>query len=256
MQVSKNSFKAVLQAQQAQIGLWLGSTSPYIAELCASTGYDWVLIDGEHAPNTVQTMLAQLQAVAAYPVAPVVRPVDSNPALLKQLSDIGGRNFLIPMMESADEASQVVSALRYPPQGTRGIGTALARAALWGGVTDYLAKANEELCILCQVETVAGLAALDDILQVEGVDGVFIGPADLAASLGYPGQSGHPVVVEAISTAMQRIVASGKAAGILQVDVAQAKTYLDLGATFVAVGVDMVLLRRQCVDLLANFKNA
>lgn len=256
MQVSKNSFKAALQAQQAQIGLWLGSTSPYVAELSASTGYDWVLIDGEHAPNTVQTMLAQLQAVAAYPVAPVVRPVDSNPALLKQLSDIGGRNFLIPMIESADEASQVVSALRYPPQGTRGIGTALARAALWGGVTDYLAKANEELCILCQVETVAGLAALDDILQVEGVDGVFIGPADLAASLGYPGQSGHPVVVEAISTAMQRIVASGKAAGILQVDVAQAKTYLDLGATFVAVGVDMVLLRRQCVDLLANFKNA
>lgn len=213
------------------------------------------MLDGEHAPNTISTLLSQLQALAAYPSAPVIRPAWNDHVLLKQLLDIGGQNFLIPMIQSAEEAESAVSALSYPPQGQRGVGTALARAAKWGAVTDYLKRANEEICLLCQVETLTGIAALDEILKVEGVDGVFIGPADLAASMGYLTEPGHPEVVATIEKAIDKIISSGKAAGILQTDIKAAKRYIERGATFVAVGIDTVLLRRGCVDLLAEFNS-
>ena len=255
MQLKKNTFKSALKAGEPQIGLWVGGANTYTAEICAITGYDWLLLDGEHAPNTVSTLLNQLQVLAAYPSAPVIRPPWNDHVLLKQLLDIGGQNFLIPMIQSAEEAKAAVSALSYPPQGRRGVGTALARAAKWGMVTDYLQKANDEICLLCQVETITSIAVLDEILEVDGVDGVFIGPADLAASMGYLTQPGHPEVVATIEKAIDKIVRSGKAAGILQTDVESAKRYIERGATFIAVGIDTVLLRRGCVDLLAEFKS-
>lgn len=250
-----NAFKQALRQGRAQIGLWQGLASPYTADLCAGLGYDWLLLDGEHVPNNVQTLLAQLQAVAAHPVAPVVRPSWNDPVQLKMLLDIGAQNLLIPMVQNAQEAREAVAAVRYPPQGIRGVGTALARAARWGGTQDYLARANEEICVLCQAETAQALANLDDILAVDGVDGVFIGPADLAASMGYLTQPGHPEVRAAIEDAIVRIRKAGKAPGILQSDVATARHYLELGVQFVAVGVDAVLLRRAATDLLAQFRD-
>ncbi len=255
MKLPVNQFKQALKNGEPQIGLWQGLASAYTVELCAGLGYDWLLIDGEHVPNTVQTILAQLQAMAGYDVAPVVRPVGNDPMLMKWLLDIGTQNFLIPMIATADEARTAVQSVRYPPQGIRGVGTALARAAAWGGVSDYVSRANDEMCVLCQVESAEGLQNLDVILDVEGVDGVFIGPADLAASLGYIANPGHPDVVNEIGNAIKRIVAKGKAAGILQANVAQAKAYLQMGATFVAVGLDAALLRRAAIDLLAEFKD-
>ncbi|MFT0545735.1 4-hydroxy-2-oxoheptanedioate aldolase [Allopusillimonas ginsengisoli] len=250
-----NTFKRALQNGEAQIGLWQGLASPYTAELCATVGYDWLLLDCEHVPNTIQTTLAQLQAVAAHQTAPVIRPAWNDPVELKRLLDIGAQNLLVPMVQNAAEARAAVASVHYPPKGIRGVGTALARAARWGGVSDYLARANEEICLLCQVETVDALGALDEILAVDGVDGVFIGPADLAASMGHIQNPGHPDVRAAIKDAILRIRQAGKAPGILQSDITQAKHYLDMGAQFVAVGVDAVLLRRAATDLLSHFKD-
>src|SRR5699024_4401124 len=214
MQLPSNKFKKALASQQLQLGLWQGLTSAYAAELCATVGYDWLLIDGEHAPNTIQSTLAQLQAVAAYSVAPVVRPAINDAVELKRLADIGAQNFLIPLIESAEQAHAAVSAVRYPPDGKRGVAAALARASLWSDYQDYLLRANEEMCVLCQVESVDGIHNLDEILQVDGVDGVFIGPADLSASMGYAGNPAHPEVNQTIEEAITRIRAAGKAPGI------------------------------------------
>lgn len=253
MELEPNGFKQALKEGSQQIGIWLGLCHPVAAEIGAVAGYDWCLIDGEHAPNTVQTTFAQLQAVAAYPIAPVVRPAWNDPVEIKRLLDIGARNLLIPMIQSAEEARLAVSSVRYPPQGIRGVGAGIARAARWGGTTDYLARANDEMCVLCQVETVEALARLDEILVVEGVDGVFIGPADLAASMGHLTDPGHPEVRAAIDDAIVRIRKAGKAPGILQGDVASAQHYLALGAQFVAVGIDAVLLRRAATALRQQF---
>src|SRR5690625_4504486 len=212
-----NAFKAALQAHQAQVGLWVGTASAYTTEICASVGYDWLLLDGEHAPTSVPLVLSQLQALAGYPeVAPVVRPAWNDPVLFKQLLDIGAQNFLVPMIQSAAEARAAVQALRYPPAGTRGMGAVLARAAQWGGIENYAHLANDQMCLLCQEETVQGLQALDDILQVDGVDGVFIGPADLAASMGHLDNPGHPEVMQAIEQAIERIVRSEEHTSELQ----------------------------------------
>ncbi len=180
MNLETNAYKQALAQGRQQIGIWLGLCHPVSAEICAAAGYDWCLIDCEHAPNTVQTTLAQLQAVAPYPIAPVVRPGWNDPVEIKRLLDIGARNLLIPMVQNADEARAAVAAVRYPPEGIRGVGAGIARAARWGGISDYLARANDEICVLCQVETVEALGNLAEIAAVEGVDGIFIGPADLA----------------------------------------------------------------------------
>jgi 4-hydroxy-2-oxoheptanedioate aldolase len=180
-----NAFKQALRQGKSQIGLWHGLASPYVADLCAGLGYDWILLDGEHAPNTIQTLLAQLQAVSAHPIAPIVRPSWNDPVQIKLLLDMGAQNLLIPMVQNAEQAKAAVAATRYPPHGIRGVGAALARAARWGATSDYVARANQEMCVICQVETREALDNLDEILAVEGVDGIFIGPADLAASMGY-----------------------------------------------------------------------
>lgn len=251
----ENSFKAALKAGRPQIGLWLGLSSSYSAELLAGAGFDWLLIDGEHAPNNVQTVLTQLQAIAPYPSQPVVRPSWNDPVQIKQLLDVGTQTLLVPMVQNADEAREAVRATRYPPAGIRGVGSALARASRWNRIPDYLQKANDQMCVLVQIETPRAVDALDDILAVDGVDGAFIGPADLSANMGYLGQPDHPEVTQAIDEAIRRIVQSGKAAGILHSNVERARHYLSLGASFVAVGVDAVLLARAAERLAGEFKN-
>ncbi|HTB20244.1 MAG TPA: 4-hydroxy-2-oxoheptanedioate aldolase [Bryobacteraceae bacterium] len=255
MEIKTNTFKAALKSgQRAQIGLWLGLADPTCAEICAGAGFDWLLIDGEHAPNDVRSILPQLQAVAPYPVHPIVRPVSGDVQLIKQLLDIGAQTLLVPMVESAEQARLLVAAMRYPPAGIRGVGAALARASQWNRVANYVHDANDQMCLLVQVETRLGLENLDAIAAVEGVDGVFIGPSDLSAALGHLGKPGHADVQQAIENAIQRIRASGRAAGILATDDATARRYLSLGCTFVAVGLDGNLLMRVTTDLAAKFK--
>ncbi|AOK07491.1 4-hydroxy-2-oxo-heptane-1,7-dioate aldolase [Burkholderia latens] len=254
MQIPSNGFKAALARGDVQVGLWLGLANPYSAEVVAGAGFDWLLIDGEHAPNTVPTILAQLQAIAPYPSHPVVRVPWNDPVIVKQVLDLGAQTLLVPMVQSADEARAAVAATRYPPHGIRGVGSALARASRWNRVDDYLHRANDEMAVLVQVETRAGLDAIDAIADVEGVDGVFIGPADLAADLGHLGNPAHPDVQHAIDSAIRAIDAAGKAPGILSADEAAARRYLDAGAVFVAVGVDTTLLARSAERLAAQFK--
>lgn len=250
-----NTFKQALQEGRSQIGLWLGLADPYAAELLATTGFDWLLIDAEHAPNDVRQVLAQLQAVAPYPVHPVVRPVQADVALVKQYLDVGAQTLLLPMIDSAEQAREMVAATRYPPNGIRGVGSALARASRWNQVENYLEKADEEICVLVQVETLKALENLSDIVQVEGVDGVFFGPSDLSASMGHIGNPGAPEVQKAMSEGIAQVREAGKAAGILSADQALAKGYLDQGALFVAVGVDTSLLTRAARTLARKFKD-
>ncbi|WP_034354047.1 4-hydroxy-2-oxoheptanedioate aldolase [Deinococcus phoenicis] len=251
---SGNAFKTALTQGDTLYGFWLALADAYSAEVCAGAGFDWLVIDGEHAPNDVRSILAQLQAVAPYPSAPVVRPPVGDPVLIKQLLDIGARNLLIPMVETAAQARELVAATRYPPQGIRGVASALVRASRFSRNAEYLGQADAGICLLVQVESVTGLEALDEIAAVEGVDGVFIGPADLAASFGHLGNPGHPEVQAAIREAARRIRAAGKAAGILATDENVARTYLEWGYTFVAVGVDVLLLARMTTGLAARFR--
>ncbi|CAM4061355.1 4-hydroxy-2-oxoheptanedioate aldolase [Deinococcus marmoris] len=253
--MAKNTFKAALGRGDTLCGLWLALADPYSAEVCAGAGFDWLLIDGEHAPNDLRSTLASLQALAAYPaVTPLVRPPVGDTVGIKRLLDIGARNILIPMVETAIQAQELVAATRYPPRGVRGVGASLARASGFGRDADYLQHAEDGVCLLLQIESIAGLEALDEIAAVDGVDGVFIGPADLAASFGQLGNPGHPDVQNAIRDAATRIRAAGKAAGILSTDEAQAQTYLEWGYTFVAVGTDVTLLSRASTALAARFR--
>lgn len=254
MKVLMNGFKQALKTGQVQYGLWVGLVDPICAEISASSGFDWLLIDGEHAPNDLRTTLSQLQAAAAYPTHIVARPVEGTPSVIKQLLDIGVQSLLIPMVETAEQAQRLADACYYPPRGIRGVGNALARAANWGRYTDYLQQADAQVCLLLQVENRQGLDNLDAILNIEGVDGVFVGAADLSASLGYLGDPGHPDVVAIIEQAIQRIIQAGKAAGILVSDPELIKRYQACGATFIAVGVDTVLLAKAAAALAAEFK--
>ena len=256
MQQPANLFKDALRAGRAQIGLWLGLATAYAGELLASTGFDWLAIDAEHAPNDVRSVLAQLQAMAPYPTHAVVRTLSGDPALLKQYLDIGVQSLLVPMVESAEQAQRVVAATRYPPLGIRGVGSALARASRWNQIDDYLQRCAEQLCVLVQVESAAGLANLPAIAAVEGVDGVFFGPADLAASLGLLGKAADPRVQDAIAQGIRTVCSAGKAAGVLSSEPQLARKYLDLGCRFVAVGVDTTLLVRAARELLAQFRGA
>ncbi len=249
-----NHFKRALLEKRPQIGLWLGLCSSYSAELLAGAGFDWLLIDGEHAPNNVQTVLGQLQAVAPYPSQPVVRPPWNDAVIIKQLLDVGAQTLLIPMIQNAEQARDAVRATRYPPHGVRGVGSALARASRWNRVPDYLQQADEQMCVLVQIETREAVKNLEAILQVEGVDGVFIGPADLSADMGFAGNPQHPEVQRTIDDAIARIRAAGKAPGILMANKALAQRYLEAGALFVAVGVDTTLLARAAEALANEFK--
>jgi 4-hydroxy-2-oxoheptanedioate aldolase len=250
----KNEFKQRLLRGEVQIGLWLALADPYSAELCAGAGLDWLLLDGEHSPVDLRTLLAQLQAVAPYPVHPIIRPPVGDAVLIKQMLDIGAQTLLVPMVETAEQARHLVEATRYPPLGIRGVGAGIARAARWGRVADYAQTANAEICLLLQVENLAGLQNLDAIATTEGVDGVFLGAADLSASMGHLGNPGHPEVRSAIMTAIRRIRALGKAPGILSTDPTEARAFIDAGCLFAAVGVDTLLLQQATAALVHRFK--
>ncbi|MBS1230765.1 MAG: 2-keto-3-deoxy-L-rhamnonate aldolase [Proteobacteria bacterium] len=255
MEMPLNPFKRALAAGETQLGLFLGLADAYSAEVVATAGFDWLLIDGEHGPNDLRSIIAQLQALAPYPVRPVVRSVDHDVARIKQLLDGGVQTLMVPMVETAVEARALVRAMRYPPAGIRGVGTALSRAARWNGVDGYFGQADQEMCLIVQIESLAGLAALDEIVRVDGVDAVFIGPSDLAASMGYLGQPGHPEVRAAVDGAITAIAAAGKAAGVFSADPAVAAAYRRIGASFLLVGVDALLLRNAAVALAAKFKD-
>lgn len=248
-----NGFKASLRDGRRQIGLWQVLANPITAEICAGAGFDWLLFDGEHGPNDVPSLLAQLQAVAAYPVHPIARLPSSETWLIKQHLDIGFQTLLIPFVESAEQAAELVRAVRYPPEGVRGAAAGIVRASRWGRIPDYLERASEEVCLLVQIETAAGLANLDAIARVDGVDGVFIGPADLAASLGYRGRPGSPDIVERIEAAIMRLKQLGKPSGLLTTDPVFGRACLDLGSAFLAVGTDAGLLTRGSDALLHEF---
>ncbi|MEP6501699.1 MAG: 4-hydroxy-2-oxoheptanedioate aldolase [Betaproteobacteria bacterium] len=252
---SQNLFKAALGHRQPQIGLWLGLADAYSAEVCATAGFDWLLIDGEHGPSDLRSTLAILQAIAAYSSQPVVRVPHGDPALIKQVLEIGASTLLVPMVETADQARELVRAMQYPPAGIRGVGSGLARSSRWGSVANYLAEANEHVCLLVQVETIAAMGQLDAIAAVDGVDGVFIGPADLSASMGLLGQPSHPEVRTVVENAIARIRRAGKAAGVLAVEEAIARRYIELGAHFVAVGVEATMLASATRGLAERFKS-
>jgi len=249
-----NVFKVALSTAVVQYGLWLGLADACTTELCATAGFDWLLIDGEHGPHDLRTMLASLQAIAPYRSHPVVRIPHGDASLIKQVLEIGVTTLLVPMIEQAQQARDLVRAMRYPPAGIRGVGSGLARSSRWSADTTYLRTANERMCLLVQVETVEGLAHLDEIAAVDGVDGVFIGPADLAASLGHLGRPDHPEVQAAIADAFERIEAAGKAAGILALDEERARQYLSQGARFIAVGIDATLFATAVRALATRFK--
>lgn len=252
MQTPFNSFKQALRAGIPQVGFWLTLTDSVAAEICAGAGFDWLLIDGEHAPHDLHSIVVQLQTIAAYPAChAVVRVATGDDVLLKQYLDLGAQTLLVPMVESAEQAAQIVRACRYPPGGIRGVGG--SRAGRWGRYPRYLHESNEQVCVLVQVESRLGLENLDEIASVQGVDGIFIGPADLAASLGYPGDASNPAVQAAIIEAIPRIVQKGKAPGILTRDEAQVRQYLALGALFVAVGIDSFVLAAQTSAIAARF---
>ena len=248
-----NPFKTAIAARQPQIGLWLSMADPYLAEAAATTGYDWLLIDGEHAPNDLRRTLGALQAVAPHGAQPVVRVVEGSTALIKQMLDIGAKTLLVPMVDTAEQALSIVAATQYPPRGVRGVGSAVGRASQWSARGDYLAVADDEVCLLVQAETTTALANLEAICAVDGVHGVFIGPADLAASMGH---RGNPEVQAAIEGAMQTIIASGKAAGTLTSDPVLAQRYLQLGCSFVAVGVDVLMFVNAARKLRTQFAGA
>lgn len=248
-----NTFKQNLVDKKPQIGLWASLASPYCAEICAGAGFDWLLLDGEHAPNDVPLLLAQLQAVAPYPAHPVLRPPVGDTHLIKQYLDIGAQSLLVPMVDTAEQAKEIVAAAHYPPFGVRGVGSAIARAARWDRIPGYLQKADAAVCVLVQVETRKGLENIDAIAAVAGVDGVFIGPADLAASLGHIGNPAHPEVQDAIERGIKAILKAGKAPGTLVADPPAARKCLSLGCLFVAVGTDVGLLARSTENLAREF---
>ncbi|SDY49455.1 4-hydroxy-2-oxoheptanedioate aldolase [Amycolatopsis xylanica] len=231
-------------SSRALVGMWVSSGSPLVAEICAGAGLDWLLIDGEHSPIGLESVVSLLQAVSGYPVTPMVRAPSDDSVILKQLLDAGAQNLLVPMVDSADQATAAVRSVRYPPDGIRGVGSALARAARWNRVDGYLARANELVSLFVQIESVAGVEAAASIAAVDGVDGVFVGPSDLAASMGLLGQQTHPDVTAAVLRTFKAVLAAGKPVGVNAFDPAQARLYLDAGATFVLVGADVALLAR------------
>jgi len=253
MDLPTNNFKRAIAAGRQQTGLWVSLASAYSAEIVAGSGFDWLVIDTEHSPNEVDTTLAQLQVTAAYPVAAVVRPAWNDKVLIKRHLDIGAQNLLVPYVQSEEEALAAVAAMRFPTRGVRGV-AGVTRASRFGRVGDYAKRAHEELCLLVQIETRDGLDNLEKIARVEGVDGVFIGPADLAAGLGQLGNQGHAEVQSAIKEAIARIKACGKPAGILATDEASARRYIEWGTVFTAVGLDVMILARESEKLAAKFK--
>ncbi|MDI3195845.1 HpcH/HpaI aldolase/citrate lyase family protein [Pseudarthrobacter sp. AL07] len=250
----EDTFRHALTAADRPLaGMWVCSGSPLIAELCAGSGLDWLLVDAEHSPNSLESILVQLQAIHGYPVHTLVRPPVNDTVLIKQYLDVGVQNLLIPMVNSAAEAEAAVAATRYPPHGVRGVGSALARAARWNRIPDYLTRASETISVTVQIESTASVEAVEEILAVDGVDAIFLGPSDLAASMGLLGQQEHEEVRAAVEHCLAAAKRAGKPAGVNAFNPDTARHYLDSGASFFLVGADVALLARGSEALAAEF---
>jgi 4-hydroxy-2-oxoheptanedioate aldolase len=251
----ENSFKHALTQKETLWGLWLGLPDTSCAEICGSAGFDWVLIDGEHASFDLTSIKHHLQALAPHSASPIVRAEDGNPTLIKRLLDIGAQTLLVPMINSAEEAQNVVKSALYPPLGNRGIGSALARASQWNRIPQYIHRANDQISILVQVETQEAVNNIEAIAAVDGIDGIFIGPSDLCGSMGHIGNPSHPEVVAAIEHAINVINRSGKAAGILSLNPDDAQKYAQKGVKFIGAGVDTLMLRNAAETLADQLKS-
>jgi 4-hydroxy-2-oxoheptanedioate aldolase len=248
-----NPFKQALREGRQQLGLWCSIPDSGVAEMLAGCGYDWILIDTEHSAMDATTVLPLLQGMAPYPVHPIVRPSSLNVAEIKKLLDIGAQSLLVPYVQSAEEARLAAAAVDYPPGGMRGV-AGITRASRYGTVEGYHKNARDGICLLVQVETAQALDALEDIAAVPGVDGIFIGPADLGASLGYPGQPGHPEVRARVLDGIRRIRAAGLPAGVLTLDQGFTGECIDAGTLFTAVDVDAAILRNGAAARVAEWR--
>jgi 4-hydroxy-2-oxoheptanedioate aldolase len=253
MEFPINRFKQGLRERRQLVGLWSSLSSAAATEILADSGFDWILIDTEHAPNETPMVADQLRAASLGTASSVVRPAWNDPVVIKRLLDVGVQTLLVPYVQSSEEAASAVAATRYPPDGVRGVAS-VHRANRYGRVPDYFARADDEMCVLVQLETRAAVDALEAIAAVEGIDDIFIGPSDLAASLGHLGNNGHPEVRGTIEKACRRAQAVGKPIGILAPIESDARAYLDMGFAYVAVGSDVVVLRKGCDGLVKMFK--
>ena len=242
MNLPPNTLKIALSDGKTQHGIWLTSGSSVAAEIAGAAGFDWCLIDGEHGPNTISNMLPQLQALAISGTPAVVRIASAEVWMVKQVLDLGCQTVLVPMVDDAEKAEEMAQAMRYPPYGNRGMGAVLARASGYGAIGDYAYAANDEVCLMVQAESAATVGNIDAIAATEGVDGVFVGPADLSADMGYPGQPDHPEVEEAIDYLIARTIAAGKIAGIITFDENRFTEYADKGVKFLGIGCDVSIL--------------
>ena len=253
MELPKNDFKHAIAGQRRQIGLWSSSGSAAVVEMLGPAGYDWILLDTEHAPSELPDVVAQMRVLADCSTEAIVRPAWNDIVLIKRFLDAGARSLLIPFVQNEAEALQAVRAMRYPPHGIRGVSVS-SRANRYGRISDYFKRVHDELCLLVQIETRTALDNLERIAAVDGVDGIFIGPSDLAADLGHLGNPAHPDVQAAMRSAAERCRAAGKPAGTLAPVEADAKRYLEWGYTFVAVGADIGVLRKASDELLGRFR--
>ncbi|MBL8643841.1 MAG: HpcH/HpaI aldolase/citrate lyase family protein [Rhodospirillaceae bacterium] len=251
-----NTFKAGLAGYQTLFGFWQALGCATTAEISATAGFDWLLFDGEHGPNDIPLLLSQLQAVSAYQVHAVARPPANDARLIKQYLDIGFQTLLVPFIETPEQAAILVTATRYPPAGVRGLASGIVRASRWNAIPHYIRRADAEICVLAQIESRTGLDNITAIARVSGIDGIFIGPSDLSAALGYPGEPSHPDVLKAIESAIAAVRAAGKPVGILAADPALARRYVGLGCRFVAVGTDAGLFASGVRRLANEIKSA
>lgn len=254
MDIPRNRFKRAIAAGETQIGLWVSLGAATVAEILAHSGFDWLVVDTEHAPNELPDVVAQLRVTDGGAAEAVVRPAWNDMVVIKRLLDAGAQTLLIPFVQTEDEARDAVRSMRYPPDGVRGVATA-PRANRYGRVKDYVGRVNDELCLLVQVETASAVDRIGAIAAVDGVDGIFIGPSDLAADLGHLGDSAHEDVQAAIRAAVDACKAAGKPAGILAPVEEDARRYLEWGFTFVAVGSDLGLLRAAADGIAARFRS-
>lgn len=251
MELGENRFKKAIQAGRQQLGLWSMTRDPALTEMLAGCGFDWLTIDCEHTPNGIDRVLSMLQAVAPYDTEAVVRVTCLDPAEIKRVLDIGARNIVVPYVETVEQARLAAASVSYPPEGIRGV-AGVTRSSRFGAIPDYVLRARGEICLIVQIETREAMARIEDIAAVPGIDAMFIGPADLAASLGHPGDVNHPKVEAAIVEAISRIRAAGKPAGFLSGDQALLEKAVDAGSLMTGIDIDMPLLRRAALGRLAD----
>ncbi len=249
-----NAFRRDLRAGKRLIGLWSSLANPITTEVAGLAGFDWILLDGEHSPNDITTFLHQLMALKDSAAAPVGRPQWNDPVLVKRLLDLGFYNLLIPFVETAEQARLAVASTRYPPQGMRGVAVS-TRSNRFGSIPDYFAQVNENITLLVQIESRKGVENIDEIAKVEGVDGIFVGPSDLAAAYGHLGNPNHPDAQAAAKHIYERALTAGKPVGTLAPAEADARRYMQWGASWIAVGSDLGLLRSATVGLRDKFRS-